>query len=40
MSKYHIDVVIKEDRWKWRFTGIYGESRNEEKENTWGYYDW
>jgi hypothetical protein len=37
-SKYHIDSVIKEvDGLEWRFTGIYGESKNEEKDNTWGY---
>lgn len=35
ISTYHIDVAIKEEGWKWRFTGIYGESRNEEKKNTW-----
>ena len=36
MSKYHIDAIIKEvDGGSWRFTGIYGESKTEEKENTW-----
>lgn len=36
MSENHIDVVVKEaDGLKWRFTGIYGESRSEEKNNTW-----
>ena len=36
MSKYHIDVVIEEEGGgSWRFTGIYGESKSEEKENTW-----
>ena len=36
MSKYHIDAIIKEvDGGRWRFTGIYGESKTEEKENTW-----
>ncbi|XP_021304035.1 uncharacterized protein LOC110430565 [Sorghum bicolor] len=35
-SKYHIDSVIKEnDGIEWRFTGIYGESKNEDKDNTW-----
>jgi len=35
-SKYHIDSVIEEDDGlEWRFTGIYGESKNEEKDNTW-----
>jgi hypothetical protein len=34
-SKYHIDSVIEEDDGlEWRFTGIYGESKNEEKDNT------
>jgi exonuclease III len=33
---YHIDCVITEDDGiQWRFTGIYGESRSEEKDNTW-----
>ncbi|WVZ62142.1 hypothetical protein U9M48_011922 [Paspalum notatum var. saurae] len=36
MSKYHIDMIIKEeDDFEWRFSGIYGESRSEEKEKTW-----
>jgi hypothetical protein len=36
VSKYHIDSVIKEeDGLEWRFTGIYGESKCEEKDNTW-----
>ena len=36
MSKYHIDAIIKEvDGGSWRFTGICGESKTEEKENTW-----
>jgi hypothetical protein len=36
MSKYHIDMVIKEEEdFEWRFSGIYGESRSEEKEETW-----
>jgi hypothetical protein len=35
-SDYHIDNVIKEeDGLRWRFTGIYRESRSEEKEATW-----
>ena len=34
-SRYHIDSLIKEDGGTWRFTGIYGESRSEEKEKTW-----
>jgi exonuclease III len=34
--KYHIDTVIKEDNGVlWQFTGIYGESKSEEKDNTW-----
>jgi hypothetical protein len=28
-------VVKEEDGLEWRFTGIYGKSRNEEKNNTW-----
>ena len=36
MSKYHIDATInEEDGLLWRFTGIYGEPRSEEKEKTW-----
>jgi hypothetical protein len=36
MSCYHIEATVKEeDSFKWRFTGIYGESRSEEKEKTW-----
>ena len=36
LSKYHIDSVIKEeDGMEWRFTGVYGESRSEDKDNTW-----
>ena len=32
-SRYHIDAIIKEgEGGAWRFTGIYGESRSEEKE--------
>jgi len=34
--EYHIDSIIKEDDGLlWRFTGIYGESRSDKKENTW-----
>lgn len=32
LSKYHIDAVIKEDGGEWRFTGIYGEPKVEERE--------
>ena len=36
MSKYHIDMVIKEeDLFVWRFSGVYGESKSDEKEKTW-----
>ncbi|KAK1650518.1 hypothetical protein QYE76_068323 [Lolium multiflorum] len=35
-SRYHIDSEITEgDGFKWRFTGIYGESKAEKKEETW-----
>ena len=35
-SKYHIDSVIKEeDGCEWRFTGVYGESKCEMKDNMW-----
>jgi hypothetical protein len=35
-GRYHIDVdVIEENGTKWRFTGIYGESKSGHKENTW-----
>lgn len=35
-SKYHIDAEItEEDGFVWRFTGIYGESKADEKEKTW-----
>ena len=35
-SKNYIDMVIKEDDGRrWRFTGIYGESRAELKHETW-----
>ena len=34
-SKYHIDATIREeDGFEWRFTGIYGEPKTEERENT------
>ncbi|KAJ1283965.1 hypothetical protein BS78_03G168000 [Paspalum vaginatum] len=36
ISKYHIDVVVKEEDGRdWRLTGIYGQPRAEEKEKTW-----
>ena len=36
MSKYHIDITIKEeDGFEWRFIGMYGESKTEENERTW-----
>lgn len=32
----HIDVTVKEqDGFKWHLTGIYGEPRLEQRENTW-----
>ena len=35
-SKYHIDAMIREDDgFEWRFTGIYGEPKAEEREQTW-----
>jgi hypothetical protein len=35
-GRYHIDVDVFEDNGtKWRFTGIYGESKSAQKENTW-----
>ena len=35
-GRYHIDVdVLEVNGRKWRFTGIYGESKSGEKENTW-----
>jgi hypothetical protein len=35
-GRYHIDVdVTEENGTKWRLTGIYGESKSGEKENTW-----
>jgi exonuclease III len=35
-GRYHIDVdVMEENGTKWRLTGIYGESKAGEKENTW-----
>ena len=35
-GRYHIDMDVVEDNGeKWRFTGIYGESKSGEKENTW-----
>jgi exonuclease III len=36
MSRYHIDAdVISEDGFKWRLTGLYGESKSGEKDKTW-----
>uniref|UniRef100_A0A8R7QRC4 Reverse transcriptase domain-containing protein n=1 Tax=Triticum urartu TaxID=4572 RepID=A0A8R7QRC4_TRIUA len=36
VSKYHIDTEIaEEDGFVWRFTGIYGEPKSDEKEKTW-----
>jgi hypothetical protein len=35
-GRYHIDVnVVEANGVKWRFTGIYGESKQGQKENTW-----
>jgi exonuclease III len=35
-GRYHIDVdVVEQNGTKWRFTGIYGESKQGLKENTW-----
>jgi hypothetical protein len=35
-SRNHIDVIIVEqDGFRWRFTGIYGEPTTEKKEKTW-----
>jgi exonuclease III len=35
-GRYHIDVeVVEENGTKWRFTGIYDESKQGQKENTW-----
>ncbi|XP_071685251.1 uncharacterized protein [Lolium perenne] len=35
-GRYHIDVDVQEENGtKWRLTGIYGESKAGEKENTW-----
>lgn len=36
MLKYHIDMIItEEDGYEWRYTGVYGEPKTEEKEKTW-----
>jgi hypothetical protein len=36
MGRMHIDVdVIEEDGFKWRLTGIYGEPRQDMREETW-----
>ena len=35
LSKYHIDAVVREeDGFEWRFTGMYGEPKSEEKDRT------
>lgn len=35
-SRYHIDMKIKEeDGFEWRFMGIYGESKTDEKHKMW-----
>jgi exonuclease III len=35
-SRYHIDAVVKDDDGReWRFTGMYGEPKVEEKDKTW-----
>lgn len=35
-GRYHIDVVVVgEGGSKWRLTGVYGESKAGERENTW-----
>jgi hypothetical protein len=35
-SRYHIDTEIMEkDGFVWRFTGIYGEPKTEERDKTW-----
>ena len=35
-SRYHIDATITQpDGFKWRFTGIYGDPKAENRENTW-----
>jgi hypothetical protein len=35
-GRYHIDVdVVEKNGSKWRFNGIYGESKSGEKEKTW-----
>jgi hypothetical protein len=35
-GRYYIDVEVVEDNGsRWRFTGIYGESKTSEKDNTW-----
>lgn len=36
MSMNHIDAVVKEaDGFIWRYTGVYGEPRQEDRKNTW-----
>lgn len=34
-SRYHIDMKIKEDGFEWQSMGIYGESKTDEKQETW-----
>lgn len=34
-SKRHIDAIIKEKEWSWRFTGIYGNSVRGLDYKTW-----
>jgi exonuclease III len=35
-SRYHIDIEIREDDgFKWRFTGLYGEPKQAERDKTW-----
>lgn len=34
-EKLRDSVIEGDDGFQWRFTGIYGESRNEDKNNTW-----
>ena len=36
MSRYHIDSEItEEDGFVWRFTGMYGEPKHDDKDKTW-----
>lgn len=34
-SKGHIDVLVKENGWQWRFTGIYGNPNRDLHHETW-----